>query len=131
MKLQLQIENIDEVTKFMSPLVNINHSPFDFTWFKNKEDNINDSKKYVEEIFFERFELHFPDKKIDYSDIYKKCKILKIHDDEDSELYTSCIYYDYEIYDKNLNKILVTHCEELNHNSGTVHHYLHIELAEK
>ena len=51
MHIELEITNLDEVTKFMSPLVDINYEPFCHTWFVRKEENIQKSKEYIEENF--------------------------------------------------------------------------------
>lgn len=52
MHIELEITNLDEITKFMSPLVDINYEPFCHTWFVRKEENIQKSKKYIEENFW-------------------------------------------------------------------------------
>ena len=80
--LNLEIINLSEVIKFMSPIVDINHFPFDYSWFPKKEEHIQESIKFLKENFMEEYIRRNPDKEISTLSIKKECRILKIYDHE-------------------------------------------------
>ena len=80
--LNLEIINLSEVIKFMSPIVDINHFPFDYSWFPKKEEHIQESLKFLKENFMEEYIRRNPDKEISTLSIKKECRILKIYDHE-------------------------------------------------
>ena len=127
-KISLEIENLSEVTKFRSPLVDINYPPFDSSWCPRKEKFIADSKKFVEENFLEEYRRKYPEKSVSASDFQKNCKILKIYDVEDTRS-ESEIFYRYELLDAENRPIIIEHCRELHHDSGSVWDRLRINPA--
>ena len=129
-QISLEITNMSEVTKFMSPLVDINYPPFDFSWCPRKEENIDSSKKFVEENFLEEYRRRFPEKPVTASDFKKECKILKIYDVEDTQC-ESRLFYRYEIFDAENNPIVFEHCHELLNESGTCRDFLWIEKRKR
>ncbi len=125
-KISLEIVNLSEVTKFMSPLVDINYSPFDFSWFPRKEENILSSKSFVEENFLEEYKRRFSEKSLSASDFKKECKILKIYDIKNTQS-ESRLFYRYEIFAADNNPIVLEHCHELLNESGGSRDFLWIE----
>ena len=69
--LNLEIINLSEVIKFMSPIVDINHFPFDYSWFPKKEEHIQESIKFLKENFMEEYIRRNPDKEISTLSIKK------------------------------------------------------------
>ena len=129
-KISLEIVNLSEVTKFMSPLVDINYSPFDFSWCPRKEENIDSSKKFVEENFLEEYRRRFPEKSLSASYFKKECKILKIYDVEDTQS-ESRLFYRYEIFDLENKPIILEHSHELLNDSGGCYDFLWIEKSKE
>ena len=126
MHIELEITNLDEVTKFMSPLVDINYEPFCHTWFVRKEENIQKSKEYIEENFWETYCKICREKGLMPVKIKKECKIIKIYDVENT-YDRACLYYDYELYDEAGNSIIINFWHEIG-SGGGVYDNLWLEL---
>ena len=127
MHIELEITNLDEVTKFMSSLVDINYEPFCRTWFVRKDENIQNSKNYIEENFWETYCKICREKGLMPVKIKKECKIIKIYDVENT-YDQSCLYYDYELFDEDGNSIIVNYWRECNNSSGTIHDNLWLKM---
>ncbi|MCR5217306.1 hypothetical protein [Treponema sp.] len=122
--LKLEIINLPEVLKFMSPLVNINHAPFDYSWGPHKEEKIEESKKFLEENFIKEYSRKDPDKDISTVNIKSQCRILKIYDQELDQDH-SILTYEYELYDSENNPIIA--CFTVEAGYGTLHKDLYIQ----
>ena len=129
-KISLEIENLSEVTKFRSPLVDINYFPFNSSWCPRKEEFIAESKKFVEENFLEEYRRKYPEKSVSASDFQKNCKILKIYDVEDTQS-ESRLFYRYEIFDLENKPIILEHSHELLNDSGGCYDFLWIEKSKE
>ncbi len=122
--LNLEIINLSEVIKFMSPIVDINHFPFDYSWFPKKEEHIQESLKFLKENFMKEYIRRNPDKEISTLSIKKECRILKIYDHE-FEQNNSMLIYEYELYDLENNPVIVDYIVEAGY--GTIHKSLYIK----
>lgn len=123
----LEIVNLAEVLKFMSPIVDINHSPFEYSWFPHKEEEIQESLKFIEKNFMEKYLNKNPGKEISSSSIKKECRILKIYDQEFGQD-DSMLIYEYELYDSENKPIMVQYTVTIGY--GTLHEYLYIREIE-